>query len=139
MDGLPIFTAGGTIVVGTIVKLDTTNNNTVVACGAGEVAFGVAQLGSRSAPIPDISTDPPQAATSGESLQVYTAGMYAHVRAGAAITAGDKVKSTNAAKGTPCVFGAGTREYYIGTALETVADGELCKILVLPGSVTTPA
>ena len=46
---MPARVAGGTIVVGTIVKSLTSANNQVVACGANGLVYGISQIGGRTA------------------------------------------------------------------------------------------
>jgi hypothetical protein len=64
--------ANGTIVHGTFVKLDPTVNNSVIAAGTNDKVHGIAQLGGRIAPTPDVTTSPYNAAQVGDSVMVHT-------------------------------------------------------------------
>lgn len=137
MDQPQIMMANGTIPVSSIVKLDTSDNNSVLVCGANGRAIGVSQHGSRTAPIPDVTASPAEAAQVGESLQVYTVGMTCLLRAGGTITPGAYIKSDSSGDGVVCAETAGLKENYVGISLEAAADGELFKVIVQPGTVTT--
>lgn len=137
--GAPAYRCNGTVVTSTFVKQDTSDNNSILAAGSGGIIFGVAQEGSRTAPIPDVTADPPQAGIAGESINVYQDGEFCLVRAGASITAGDKLKSDSNSYATPCTLSAGTREYYGAIALESASSGSLVRVRVETGAITTPA
>lgn len=115
--------AGGTILVGRFVAIS--GNNTVIQVSAtSQKIFGISQQGARTVPVPSYTTDPPEAAVSGDEVQVFTHGMTCKLRAGTGgWTAGDHLTSdtsgqgiTNPKTGHPPRIGA------IG--LETTAAGE---------------
>ena len=137
MDGLPACRCSGTIVVASFVKLDTAHNNSIMQSGANGIVFGVSQLGSRAAPIPDIVADPPQAGLAGESIRAYRDGEFCLLHIGASVTTGDKLKADASGFGTPCVSSVGTKENYGAIALESGSAGEYIKVLVTIGINTT--
>lgn len=129
---MPSYIAGGDISPSRFVKL--TGNNSVQQCVAGDDAIGVSHEGTREAPIPGVT---PLAAMSGESCQVYGADEPCEVAAGAAITAGAKLKSDLEGKAVPALSGAetaGTIVPYIAIARTPAAVGEKVKVLITRGS-----
>lgn len=138
MDQAPIMQANATIVVASIVMIDSSRNNAVIPCTSNAKAFGVCQLGSRDASIPSITTNPPNAALQNDPITVYTAGHFAMLRAGTGgVTAGNDIKSGDATGvGVPCTdTGGSTKEYSVGVAMESAAAGEYFKILVDPKTI----
>jgi len=133
------FRATGSITVSSFVKIDTTANNSVAQCGAGDPVFGVSQVGGRTAPIPSETADPPLAAAAGEDLQVFLNTHYTILRIGAGgCTAGDHLKSDAAGDGIAVSAGAGTSENVGAIALQTASAGELCPVQVHIETLTTP-
>lgn len=138
MDQAPVMQANATILVASIVMIDSSRNNAVIPCTANAKAFGVSQLGSRDASIPLITTNPPEAAETGENITVYTAGHIAVLRAGTGgVTAGNDIKSGDSTGvGVPCTDTTGsTKEYSVGVAMESAAAGEIFKLLVDPKTI----
>jgi hypothetical protein len=140
MDQPCIMQANATILIASIVMIDTSRNNTVIPCTSNAKAFGVAQLGSRDASIPSITTDPPESAEQGEMIEVYTAGRTCLCRAGGSITPGAYIKSGDAnGAGVVCADTSSTgREYSVGIALEAALSGERFKMLVFPQELQNP-
>lgn len=139
MDQPQVMTANGTILVASIVMIDSSRNNAVIACTSNAKAFGVAAIGSREAPIPSVSADPPEAAEAGEMVEVFTAGRTCLCRAGGQITAGADIKSGGATgAGVVCAETTGLKENSVGVALESASSGEYFKLLVMPKTITTP-
>jgi hypothetical protein len=139
MDQPCIMTANATILVGSLVMIDSSRNNAVIPCTSNAKAFGIAALGSRAAPIPDITDDPPIAALQGEELEVFTLGKFCLVRAGGPITPGADIKSggsTGAA--VVCAETTGLKEFSVGNAMEAASSGEYFKCLVAPRVLYTP-
>lgn len=135
-----VMQANGTILVSRFVKIDTTDNNALLQCGAGEAAFGIAQTGGRTAPIPSVTADPVQAAIAGENIGIHTDGDFALLAIGTGgCTAGAYLKSDSTGRGVALSATAGTRENYGAIALETAAVGELAKVQVKVGTITHPA
>ncbi len=133
MDQAPIMQANATILIASIVMIDSSRNNAVIPCTSNGKAFGVSQVGSRDASIPLITTNPPEAAEQGEMITVYTDGHICLLRAGTGgVTAGNDIKSGDATGvGVPCLDTTGaTKEYSVGVAMETAAAGEMFKLLV---------
>lgn len=120
--------ANGTIVRARFSKIDPADNNSVLQCGTNEKAFGVSQIGGRTSPIPDVTTDPPQAAQAGENVQIFTAGQECLLQAGSGgWTAGDYLKSDTDGKGVnaPTDGSVSTQQRIGAIALETVSEDEL--------------
>lgn len=133
------YRANGTIRVARFVKLDPADNNSILECDAGERTIGITQMGGREAPIPSVTADPPQAAQSGDDVQVHLVGENCLLYAGVGgWTAGDLLKSDADGAGISLVEGAGTSEEAGAIALETVSAGEYGKVQVRPQTVTTP-
>ncbi|MCH9838489.1 hypothetical protein K0U83_22700 [bacterium] len=134
------FRATGTILTSSFVKIDVAANNSVDQAGAGEKVFGIAQVGGRTAPIPSVTADPPEAAQAGEDLQVFLDTHYTILRIGSGgCTAGDSLVSDAAGAGVTATEGAGTSENVGAIALQTAAEGELCPVQVHIEALTTPA
>jgi len=140
MDQPMIMQANATVLVASIVMIDTSRNNTVIPCTSNAKAFGVSDLGSRDASIPSITTNPPEAAEQGETLKVYCTGRMAMLRAGGPITPGADIKSGDATGvGVVCTDGSSSgKEYSVGQAIEAAASGEIFKILVNPRELQNP-
>lgn len=128
--------ANGTIVIGSIVKIDATRNNAVIAAGSGDKPFGVAQMGSRDASIPSITTSPSQCAIAGDQVLVYPIGHTTLVRVGTGgLTAGNDVKSGDATGvGVACTESS-SDEWSVGQVIESASAGEYAKILVAPRKI----
>lgn len=138
MDQAPVMQANATIVVASIVMIDSSRNNAVIPCTSNGKAFGVCQLGSRDASIPSITTSPPNAALQNDPITVYTSGHIAMLRAGTGgVTAGNDIKSGDSTGvGVPCLDTTGsTKEYSVGVAMESANAGEYFKILVDPKTI----
>jgi hypothetical protein len=139
MDQPQVMYANATILVASIVMIDTSRNNAVIPCTSNARAFGVAALGSREAPIPSVTADPPEAAQAGDNVEVFTAGRVCLCRAGGTITAGAEIKSGGSTgAGIVCAETTGLKENSVGTALEAASSGEYFKLLVMPKTITTP-
>jgi hypothetical protein len=126
-----VYRASGTILVNRFVEMS--GNSTVQQIGsAGQLPIGVSQHGGRTPPIPDVTTDPVEAAQSGENVQVFTVGEECLVLASATIAAGDKIRGDVDGKGAPST----TSGHSIGgIALEAAANGELFQMLIAPQSI----
>lgn len=128
--------AGGNINPARFVKLDPSNNNTVLEADAGEVIIGISQEGTRVAPTPDASQ---YAAIAGENLQVFTPMQTCKLLLGAAVTTERRLKADADGKGTPVVGGPDSMENWGAIALETGANGEKVEVLVVgPMTVAHP-
>lgn len=129
-------TATTTIRVARFVTPDGTNNNSVKESNSGDLPSGISQLGSREAPLPSVTTDPPNAAIAGEPLNVFPNGTQTVLRIGSGgITAGALLKPDNDGNGV-ALANSGT-EAYGARALEAASEGHLCQVEVLIGYKTT--
>ncbi len=108
------------------VKREAGVDHSVVPCTAGDIAVGVSDEGSRSAPIPDAV---PLAGKEGESAQVYSLGEPCEVFAGAAIAAGDFLKPDADGKAVPAAAG----NQYSAVADASAAVGEKVKVTIERG------
>ena len=127
-----LFKAGGTIRVSRFVKI--TGNSTVSEADAANRAVGISQAGGRTPPIPDVTTDPVEAAQSGEQLQVFQLGEECLLSIGSGgCTAGDALKADADGAGLTCASGSDT--WYGAIALETASAGELALVQVVIGNV----
>lgn len=116
------FSANGTIRIARFVKLDTSKNNNVIEGTANAEVIGISKEAGNRAPIPENTTDPPNAAIAGESVEVYQVGEECLLFAGSGgWTAGDRLKSGSAGEGLSL---AGTSGRVGAIALETVSANE---------------
>lgn len=137
---MPARTAGGTIRRARFVKLSTTANNTVLESDANELLYGIAQVGGRTAPIPDVTDDPPNAAISGDRLNVHEDGEECLLEIGTGgVTAGDLIESDADGKGVTAATTAASVRYVGAQALETAAAGTLSRVKVRIETKTNPA
>jgi hypothetical protein len=122
----PSYIAGGTIRPSRFVKY-TANDFEVAEADANEKIAGISQEGTRTAPIPDVSTN--EAAQSGETLQVYGDGEDCLLELGGTVVPGDDLKSDADGKGVVIATGAALQQ--IGAvALEGGVSGELIRVQV---------
>lgn len=129
------FLAGGTIRVCRFVKLDTTANHTLLEADANERVHGISQDGSRVAPTPSVTADPPEAAQDGEQLQIHEEGEQCLLLIGTGgCTANDRLKSDADGKGVAIATTGTTIQHYGAVALETASAGEYAKVRVQIGS-----
>lgn len=137
---MPARVAAGTIATATFVKLDTASNNHVVNAGANGSVYGISQVGGRTAPTPDVTTDPPEAAQSGEHLNIHESGEECLLRIGTGgVTAGDLIESAADGTGITAATTAATVRNIGARALETAAAGTLSRVLVFTDTKTNPA
>lgn len=137
---MPARIAAGTIVAATFVKLDTATNNKVLACGANGLVYGIAQVGGRTAPTPDVTTDPPQAALITEHLNVHEDGEECMLLIGTGgVTAGDLIESAADGTGITAATTAGTTRNIGAQSLETAAAGTLSRVKIRIHQKTLPA
>lgn len=108
------FRANGTIRVGRFVKQDPADANSIKEAGANERSVGISDMGGRTAPIPSVTADPPEAAQSGEDCTVFsTPGETCLLYAGSGgWSAGDELKSD--------ANGAGVKLATTGTTIQEV-------------------
>lgn len=134
--------ANGTIRVGRFVKIDVADNNSVKECDANERVFGISGMGSRVAPIPEVTTDPPEAAQSGESVEVHLPGdgqsqdVLLYLGTGGC-TAGDYLKADADGAGVTIDETATHKEEVGAIALESGSAGEYVKVIPWRCTVTT--
>ena len=127
-----LFKAGGTIRVSRFVKI--TGNSTVSEAEAANRVVGISQAGGRTPPIPDVTTDPVEAAQSGEQLQVFQLGEECLLRIGdGGCSAGDALKADADGDGVTCASGG--NNWYGAIALEAASAGELALVQVVIGNV----
>lgn len=121
--------ANGTIRVGRFIKIDTSDNNSVLEADANEQVFGVSGMGGREAPIPSATADPPEAAQAGDNIEIHTLGTSTLLQIGSGgCTAGDYLKSDADGKG---VAVAGSAIENVGAiALETASEDEYALVLI---------
>jgi len=124
----PTFMAGGNIVPSRFVKWNLGEDNTVIQATANAKIQGIAQEGSREAPIPSVSTV--YAAQDGEEIHVYGQGEVCLLELGGTVAAADDLKSDANGKGV--VVTAGTTTQEVGAqALQSGVSGEKIRVQVL--------
>lgn len=132
------YRANGTIRVARFVKIDSSDNNSVLEADANERVLGISQIGGRTAPIPTVTTDPPEAAQSGEDVNVHLEGEICLLYAGTGgWTAGGLLKSDADGAGVAIDETAGNKEEAGARALATVSAGEYGLVQVASRTVTT--
>jgi len=131
------FRATGNISPSRFVTLS--GENTVAQAGDNSDIIGVAQEGSNKAPLQDyVSTL--YAAVAGESLEVYSSGELCLVEAGAAITAGNLLKSDSQGRAVPIATTGTVIQNYGAVALQSATSaGQKILCLVLPLQKVRPA
>ena len=106
-----------------------TTNHTVRECGIGELPLGISQLGSREAPLPNVTDDPALAATTGDAVEIHDSNasrqdVSLEIGVGGC-AAFDLLISDSQGRG---VVGSGM----VGAmALASAAEGELCPVMLL--------
>lgn len=131
--------ASGTIRVSRFVKVS--GSFTVAECDANEAIYGVSSEAGRATPLPSVTASPPEAAQSGEHLNVYhDPGTVVKVRVGSGgVTAGGHVESDADGQAVAAATTAGTVRNLGGMALETASEGEYVDIEFRPSTRTVPA
>lgn len=127
--------AGGTIRTCRFVKLSTTENSTVLEADANEKVVGISTEVQKEAPTPGASAN---AAVDGDHIAITpinsTADCLLEIGSGGC-TSGDLLKSDADGKGVPVATTGTTIQYYGAMALETKAEGALCRVLPVFGAV----
>lgn len=127
-----VMRANGTIRVARFVKIDPSDNNSVLEADANEGIIGISQIGGRTAPLPVVTTDPPEAAQSGENVHIHTLNTQREdivLRIGSGgCTAGGRLKSDADGNGV-AVATTGTTIQHVGAiAEETASEGDYAKV-----------
>jgi hypothetical protein len=118
------FLAGGNIYPARFVTYS--GANTVTQAGAGNKVFGISQVGTNTAPVPEVTSQ--YAAQSGQQLEVFGDNDETSLELGGTVSAGDELKSDSNGKG---VVLAGSGAENIGAvALEAGTSGQLIKVRV---------
>ena len=130
MDQAKNMMAGGTIIRSRFVRMDSSDNNVVIASGANTKVVGISQESSRVAPIPEVTTDPPNAAIVGEVVKVYGLGQTCLLEIGSGgCLAGDWLKSGSGGVGIALTDDDNGR---VGAlALSAANSGELATVQVV--------
>lgn len=126
------YRATGTILVSRFVKIDPAVEQGCLQCGAGEMAFGISQMGGRLDPLRN-TADPPEAAQSGEFLNVLQEEGYVVAGSGG-VTSGHMLKSgTNGEALDVGLAGAASQAAtnVVAEARGTAAEGELVYVSIL--------
>ena len=126
-----VMIANGTIRVSRFVKMDTTDNNSVLEADANEKVVGISQPGGREAPIPSVTADPVEAAQAADQVAILGPGEEEDVllRAGTGgWTSGDEIESDADGNGITALTTAATVRNIGAIALETVSASELGKV-----------
>lgn len=114
---LRMFTAGGAITKGAIVKFGADEHTVVVATTTTEQLLGVAE----------------HDAASGEAVRVLMSNGETQVKAGGTITLGALVTSGAAGVGVAAAPAQGVNAFYVGRAMKAAASGDLFPVHVFPG------
>jgi hypothetical protein len=122
--------ATGNINPSSFVKLDPSNYGCVLQCGSGDVPWGIAQAGTRTAPYPGF--DDGLAAVAGENVAIYGPGNTgtAPLRVSAAVTPGLHLKPDTNGYGTPVT---GTSDIFGAEAIEIAPANKIVPVLPMFG------
>ena len=129
----PQMIAGGNIANGCFVKLSTAADLTLLQAtdgtgSGGDRVFGIAQDGSRDAPIPSASS---LAATAGDECRYFGVGEATTLIIGTCgCSRGVLLKSDANGAGITCGAPASTVQWCGAEALESAAAGERCRVVV---------
>lgn len=127
------FVAGGSITPASFVKVSTAADFTALIAGANDPVIGISSAAAHDAPISGASTT---AAESGDSLEVHPIGSVALLTAGSGgWTRGDELKSDSSGYGVTRATTGTTVQQVGAIALESVAAGEIGRVLVIRTSV----
>lgn len=141
----PQFFASGNILPSIFVLCDpASGKNFYVMDGAsGDVSYentviGISQEGTQDPP--GVTGSGTYAATDGNPIDIYGQGDVCLLRIGVGgCTAGNLLKADATGQGIAIANTAATVQYYGAQALQTCAEGDLCRVQVRSGSLTNPA
>lgn len=123
------YIARGNISPCTIVKGDTATDFGALACGANGIAIGIAQEGSKAAPIPSASA---LAAASGDPIRIFGPGEQCLLVLGGTVAAQDKLISDASGAGvTVGAYSSSTPQYVIAIAQQAGVAGEKIQVEVV--------
>lgn len=135
------YVADGTIRVCRFVKPSSSTDFRCVEADANELTIGISSEASRIAPLPTVTTDPPEAAQVNEQLQVFTdPEQVVMLRIGSGgITRGVEIISDADGNGV-AVGSTAETVYQVGAiAEESAVEGELCRVVIRRYTKTIPA
>jgi len=116
------YTARGNINPCVIVRQDTATDFGVLFCGANGLAIGIAQEGTKAAPIPSAST---VAAANGDPIRVFGNGENCMVVLGGTVVAGDRLISDAAGAAVAVgAYASATPQNVVALAEEAGVSGE---------------
>ena len=124
----PSYLAKGDIIPSRFVKQDGTNDFAVIQATANDRTAGVAQDGTREAPIPSVATN--LAAKTGETLRVHGDGEDALLELGGTVTPGDRLKSDSVGRGVVIATTGSVNQNTAAVSLEGGVSGELIRVQV---------
>lgn len=128
----PSYVAGGDIAPSRFVKAGSTDFEVLQATANAQI-LGIAQEGTREAPIPSVSTN--LAASDTETLSVYGLTEECLLELGGTVTVGARLKSDANGKGVAAATTGTTAQEYGAIALEGGASGELIRVQVITGNI----
>jgi len=129
----PRLVAGGTIYPSRFVQMDASNDDRGLQATANDALIGISYEGGKYAPLNDLVTDNPHAA-SGDYIGLYGDGEQCLLEAGDTIVRGNKLKADADGKGVPIATTGTTLQRYGAIALESGSSGEKIRVFVLLGS-----
>ncbi len=127
----PNWISGGNINPKRFVTQQTDADLTVEESNATEMPVGVSGIGTKYAPIPEVTTN--YHAESGDPVWVHGPGEECWLVAGGAVTAGDLLKPDNDGKGVTASAG----DKYGARALTAATAGTDCRVYVQVGELET--
>lgn len=128
MNQQPQLIAGGTLAPMTFAKVSTAADDTCLQAGANDVIIGITQVGTDNPP--GLTGATSNAATVGESIQLYGLGDICSLTAGSGgWTAGDRLKSDASGNGVT-IATSGVSQNCGAVALETVAAGGIGRVQI---------
>ncbi len=123
----PNYISGGNINPKRFVTQQTDADLTVEESNTSELPVGVSGIGTKYAPIPEVTTN--YHAENGDPVWVHGLGEECWLTAGGAITAGDLLKPDTDGKGVTASAG----DKYGARALTSATSGEDCRVFVERG------
>jgi len=127
--------AAGDVYPARFVK-KTANDWEFAQAGANEPIFGISQIGTNKAPIPDVTSD--KAAEAGQSCRIHKEGERCLLQLGGTVAAGDRLKADTDGKGVAIATSGTTPQRYGAIALQGGSANEFIEVEVQIG-VESPA
>ena|ERR1700752_5024045 len=111
--------AGGDIYPCRFVKQSAAADHNFLQAGANEPVIGISQVGTNTAPIPNVTSD--KAATAGQQLRIHSEPEECLLELGGTVVAGDRLKADADGKGV-AIASSGTTPQNCGAVAQQGGD-----------------